>query len=58
MVPTDYTIRKGHRMELVILGSDVEITTRPKKVTYYRVKENRFKIKSSNDNQIEHKKDN
>ena len=45
MVPTDYTIRKGHRMELVILGSDVEITTRPKKVTDYRVKEDSLKLR-------------
>lgn len=45
MIPTDYTIKKGHRMELVIMGSDVEITTRPKKVTNYVIKENSIKLR-------------
>lgn len=47
MIPTDYTIKKGHRMELLIIGSDVEITQRPKKITNYKVKENSLKLRVS-----------
>lgn len=44
MVPTDYTVKKGHRLQLLVLGSDVEITHRQDIITNYKVKQNSIKL--------------
>lgn len=44
LVPTDYNIKKGHKLELIILGSDVEITYRQKRVTNFKIKESTIDV--------------
>lgn len=39
MIPIDYVVKKGHKLELVLVGSDVEITHRPLKITNYEISE-------------------
>lgn len=45
MIPTFYSIPKGHKLGLIIYGTDVEITQRPLKVMKYRIRENSIKLK-------------
>ncbi|MGL6154799.1 MAG: Xaa-Pro dipeptidyl-peptidase [Cetobacterium sp.] len=40
LVPTDYTIKKGNQLQLIIYGTDVEITQRPFIKTKFTIKEN------------------
>lgn len=44
MVPTQYTLKKGSRLGLVIYGSDVEITQRPFHKTVYFLDEGSVKL--------------
>lgn len=44
MVPTQYTLKKGNRLGLVIYGSDVEITQRPFHKTVYFLDEGSVKL--------------
>ena len=40
MVPTDHSVRAGHKLGLIIYGIDAEATQRPDTVTMVKVKEN------------------
>lgn len=44
MVPTQYTLKKGSRLGLIIYGSDVEITQRPFHKTVYFLDEGSVKL--------------
>lgn len=44
LVPTSYTVKKGHKLQLVLLGSDVETTTRPFKTTTYKINESSIEL--------------
>ncbi|MGL5624540.1 CocE/NonD family hydrolase C-terminal non-catalytic domain-containing protein [Cetobacterium sp.] len=44
MVPTQYTVKKGSRLGLVIYGSDVEITQRPFHKTVYFLDEGSVRL--------------
>ena len=44
MVPTQYTLKKGSELGLVIYGSDVEITQRPFEKTVYFLDENSVRL--------------
>lgn len=44
LVSTSYTVKKGHKLQLVLLGSDVETTTRPFKATTYMISESSIEL--------------
>lgn len=44
MVPTDYTVREGHKLALIIYGIDAEATQRPDTVTTVTVKQDSIKV--------------
>lgn len=44
MVPTQYTLKKGSRLGLIIYGSDAEITQRPYQKTVYFLAEGSVKL--------------
>lgn len=44
MVPTDHTLKKGHKLGLILYGIDAEATQRPDTVTEITVKEDTIKV--------------
>lgn len=44
MVPTQYTVKKGSRLGLIIYGSDVEVTQRPFHKTVYFLDEGSVRL--------------
>lgn len=44
MVPTDYTIRQGHKLALIVYGIDAEATQRPATVTKITLKEDTLRV--------------
>lgn len=44
MVPTDYTVKEGHKLALIIYGIDAEATQRPDTVTQITVKQDSIKV--------------
>ena len=45
MIPTHYIVPKGHRLGLIIYGTDAEITQRPLEIMEYSIKEESIKLK-------------
>lgn len=44
LVPTDYTIKAGHKLALIIYGIDAEQTQRPETVTEITIKQDSIKV--------------